>query len=79
MSQQRRQRFQGGRRSKEKISQKSVGKQNQEKKQLPFWGDDMRDPWGSSILNYSKAAGDQKKKEIAENQRVKNKSNKGNF
>jgi hypothetical protein len=39
----------------------------------------MRDPWGSSILNYSKAAGDQKKKEIAENQRVKNKSNKGNF
>jgi hypothetical protein len=79
MSQQRRQRFQGGRRSKEKMSQKSVGKQNQEKKQLPFWGDDMRDPWGSSILNYSKAAGDQKKKEIAENQRVKNKSNKGNF
>jgi hypothetical protein len=36
MSQQRRQRFKGGRRSKEKISQKSVGKQIQEKKDLPF-------------------------------------------
>jgi hypothetical protein len=36
MSQQRHQRFKGGRRSKEKISQKSVGKQNQEKKHLPF-------------------------------------------
>jgi hypothetical protein len=36
MSQQRHQRFKGGRRSKEKISQKSVGKQIQEKKHLPF-------------------------------------------
>jgi hypothetical protein len=38
--------------------------------------DDMRVPWASSLLNVSKAAGDQKKKEIAKNQRVKkNKEN----
>jgi hypothetical protein len=80
MSQQRRQRFKGGRRSKEKISQKSVGKQIQEKKHLPFWEYDMRDPWGSSILNYFKAAGDQNKKGNSQKLiRVKNKSIKGNF
>ena len=32
---------------------------------------DMWDPRASSVLNVSKAAGDQKKKEIAKNQRVK--------
>jgi hypothetical protein len=36
MSQQRRQRFKGGTRSKEKISQKSVGKQNPRKETFTF-------------------------------------------
>ena len=39
---------------------------------------DMRVPLGSSILNVSKAAWDQKKKEIAKKQRVK-KTKKRNF
>ena len=33
--------------------------------------DDMRVPYASRLVNVSKAAGDQKKKEIAKNQRVK--------
>jgi hypothetical protein len=39
--------------------------------------DDMRAPCVSSLLNVSKAAVDQKKKGNSQNQRVKNKSNKG--
>jgi hypothetical protein len=41
--------------------------------------DDMRDPFSSSGLNVSKAARDQKKKEVARNQGVKTKSKKRYF
>jgi hypothetical protein len=71
MSQQRRQSFKGGRGSKEKINQKSVGKKIEEKKHLSFWEDDMRDPCGSSILNVSKAARDPKKRQNSQKLGVK--------
>jgi hypothetical protein len=37
-------------------------KKYKKRKHLSFWEDDMRDPWGSSILNVSKSAWDRKKK-----------------
>jgi hypothetical protein len=43
MSQQRRQRFKGGRGWKEKINQKYVGKKSK-KRNISFKEDDMRDP-----------------------------------
>ena len=61
--QQRSQRFKGGMRSKEKG--------NPRKETLLYKEDDMRVPFCSSGLNVSKAARDQKKKEVARNQRVK--------
>jgi hypothetical protein len=41
--------------------------------------DDMRGPCVSSLINVSKAAGDQKKKEIAKNKRVKKNPRKETF
>jgi hypothetical protein len=70
--QQRFQRFKCGLRSKEKeSSQKLGGKKTPKKESWLYIEDDMRVPWVSSLLNVSKAAGDQKKKEIAKNQRWK--------
>ena len=47
------------------------GKKNPRKETLLYIEDEMRVPWASSLHNVSKAAGEQKKKEIAKNQRVK--------
>jgi hypothetical protein len=46
-----------------------------QEKTLLYIEDDMRDPFSSSGLNVSKAARDQKKKEVARNQGVKKSKN----
>ena len=56
---------------KRQVTKYQVPKIIQEKKLLLYIEDDMRVPFCSSGLNVSKAAGDQKEKEIAKNHRVK--------